>query len=229
MVGLWWLACADLSGTSTGTAVAVGDGEAWTFADTDDDGVTTRLGVVLEVDALQGLPTADTEWVLALPDGLDLAPFDHVGLGWLPVGHDPLGIWDEPHFDVHFFLVSETERAAIDIDDERITAEPPPETVPPGYSLAPGSAVAGQGSHWVDITTGEWAGEPFTGSLVFGSWDATWTFFEPMITWSALVAGSELTGEVPWPETWQAPGRYPRAWSVAEGERGLDIALDGLE
>lgn len=227
---LWMLlACADDAGVHAGAAVFVGEGQAWAMAETDADGATTRLGVALTPGALQGLPTVDSEWVLALPTGLDLAPFDHVGLGWLPAGHDPLGIWDEPHFDVHVFLISQAARAAIDFDDARIGDEPPSETVPPGYVMAPTGAVSGQGAHWIDGTSPEWSGGPFTGSLVFGSWDAQWTFIEPMVTWASLVAGSPLSGDVPWPDRWQSPGRYPTTWSVGQTDTAHEVVLGDLQ
>ncbi len=227
---LWLLlACADDSGVSTGPRASLGEGELWTFAQADEDGVVTQLGLALQPEALQGLPTQDTEVVLALPDDLDLAPYDHVAVGWLPAGHDPLGIWDEPHFDVHFFLVSEAERAGIDIDDERVVSEPAAEHVPAGYVLAPGSAVQGQGSHWIDPGSEEWSGGSFTGSLVFGSWDAQWTFIEPMITWASLDAGTALTGEVAWPEAWLETGRYPTTWAVTQGDDAVEVGLQGLQ
>lgn len=225
---LMLLACTDLAGTSTGPRIDLGEGQVWSFAETDVDGAVTQLGVAFGPDALVGLPTADTELDLALPDGLDLAPFDHVGLGWLPAGHDPLGIWDEAHFDVHFFLVGPDERALIDIDDARIDDEPPAETVPVGYVLAPGSAVQGQGSHWVDLASDEWTGGDFTGSLVFGSWDATWVFLEPMIPLATLQATTAFDVDVPEPEIWQPPGRYPTRWGVAQGDGAVEVVLGDL-
>ncbi len=225
---LYLLACVDLAGTWTGSAQALGEGEVWTFAETDAEGEVTRLGVAIEPEALQGLPTVGTELVLSLPDDLELAPFDHVGLGWLPSGHDPLGVWDEPHFDVHFFIIDTVAREAIDIDDPRVADEPPSDTVPEGYVMAPGGAVEGQGSHWVDPGSEEWSGGPFTGSLVFGSWDATWVFLEPMITWASLVAASEMSETVPEPERWQADGRYPTRWGLVVTDAALEVELGGL-
>ena len=223
------LACADLAGTWTGTAQVLGEGEVWTFAETDSEGAVTRLGVAVQPEALQGLPAVATEVVLPLPEDLALAPFDHVELGWLPAGHDPLGVWDEPHFDVHFFLIDAEARELIDIDDPRVVEEPPADTVPEGYVIAPGSAVQGQGSHWFDPGSEEWSGGDFSGSLVFGSWDSTWVFMEPMITWASLEAASEMSEAVPEPERWQTEGRYPTWWGLAVTDQALEVELGGLQ
>ncbi|MEP6495442.1 MAG: hypothetical protein ABJF01_22335 [bacterium] len=42
-----------------------------------------------------------------------MSGFDHVVLDWNPAGHEPEHVYTLPHFDFHFYSVSEAEQMKI--------------------------------------------------------------------------------------------------------------------
>jgi hypothetical protein len=132
-------------------------------------------------------------------------PFDHMGWFANAQGHAPLGVFDVPHVDVHFFTITVEDREAISgqLDDPKLLAYPPAgflpadfclPTVPPPFpppcktvpnltaTDIPGSNDSQQGLHWVDQFAPELRGEPFRQIFIFGSYDGKVNFWEPMIT-----------------------------------------------
>ncbi len=115
-----------------GQTVEIGNGTVSTYAEFDDSGVPTAIGVVYPAGALQGLPAEPSdrhhcfdrngdgqleaatecipthEFVIPLPDAVSTRsdiPFKWVLFNWNPAGHIPPGIYDVPHFDAHFYMV----------------------------------------------------------------------------------------------------------------------------
>jgi hypothetical protein len=112
-----------------GSPVRVGRGlaSAYVLYDRETD-APIEIGVALDEQAMEGLPRPNPHltampasghehldnhvYMLTLPnDGAP--PFEFVELDWNPGGHEPPGIYDEPHFDFHFYLVPPSARAAI--------------------------------------------------------------------------------------------------------------------
>jgi hypothetical protein len=57
--------------------------------------------------ALKGLPEGKTmEFTLALPKEAAPTAYNHIGIDWNPQGHEPQGIYDKPHFDFHFYMIT---------------------------------------------------------------------------------------------------------------------------
>lgn len=222
-----------------GEAVQFGNGTARTLIAVDSDGKPRTLGVSLSATALDGLPGEppgdDTGWLyrLPLPAGLALPPFDHVGLYWNPHGHEPHGVYDVSHFDVHFFMSKpeEVDRiTAVDRDLERVYRLPPASAIPPGYILPPNTQHRRMGVHWIDTASAELRGEPFTATFIIGSYDQQINFLEPMITRAFLAGRPDLTRAVPQPAAYTREGWYPTTWSVRwDAQRGeYLVLLDGL-
>jgi hypothetical protein len=132
-------------------------------------------------------------------------PFDHMGWFANAQGHAPLGVFDVPHVDVHFFTITVEDRKAISgqLDDPKLLAYPPAGFLPADFCLPtvppplpppcktipdltatdiPGSNDSEQGLHWVDQFAPELRGEPFRQIFIFGSYDGKVDFWEPMIT-----------------------------------------------
>ncbi len=93
-------------------------------------------------DVLEGLPTGQhhpPSYVLRLPAEVSLPPYDHVTLDWNEHGHEPMHVYDKPHFDVHYYFLSEAERDRIGPDDTLAFNQPlPAENLPPAYLETPG-------------------------------------------------------------------------------------------
>jgi hypothetical protein len=54
----------------------------------------------------------------------DSSLFTHFGLEWNPQGHPPSGIYEDPRFDFHFYLVPEAERLAFSTGLDRMPVFP---------------------------------------------------------------------------------------------------------
>jgi hypothetical protein len=229
---------ADTSGADThlGSAVDLGDGTVRTFARTGDDGEPEALGMVLSASALRGLPDhgnhGENAFTLHLP--LDVAPYDHIGFEWAPHGHEPEGLFTLPHFDIHFYMESETERATWTPTDpqweEKVSRAPEAKYVPAGYVATPGGVPA-MGAHWIDTADATYApGGTFSEVFLWGTYDGRIVFAEPMITKAFLEARTSVDEALAQPQAWARAGYYPTRYVVRydEDREEYTIALEGL-
>ena len=238
-------ASADATGARTtyGRPMKVGNGTARTYI-TVDNGVP-EIGVAMTEAALDGLPDAQGaggvhahghttfETVLDLPSN-NTTPFRHVLLNWNPGGHEPPGIYDTPHFDFHFYVIDSREREAIDPADPQYQAkaERQPEAgwIPARYVMPAPMPFPRMGVHWVDTTSAELRGQPFTRTFIYGSWDGKVIFGEPMVTKAFLETKPQFSATLPAPPRGRSDGYYPEGYSVRwdEASREYRIALTGL-
>ena len=70
-------------------------------------------------------------YVLALPQAVEIPPYQFVTLDWTPEGHPPPDVYDVRHFDLHFYMISEEEREGI--DGSTGGQDPQAQFVPQGY------------------------------------------------------------------------------------------------
>jgi hypothetical protein len=174
-----------------------------------------------------------TEAILALPNEGAATAFNFVRVAFNPQGHPPPGIYDKPHFDVHFFLITEQDVAAIgpsDPDFEQKGAEaPPPEQTPPDYVPDP-VGIPGHGTHWSDPTSPEFNGQPFTATLIYGFYEGRAIHLEPMVTAAFLLTQPDFTQAIKLPESFAEPGLYPTSYSVKWDATAAEyvISLEGL-
>lgn len=217
------------AGTFYGPSVAVAQGAARAWVQTDASGTPTALGIRMTEQALTGLPAtapgpnpAALMVTLPLPDQAKGIGFDHAVLGWNPNGHDPRQLYGYPHFDVHFYMVSSAVQNAILPSDPQYATKaanfPSANFIPAGYVPPPGvaanNAVPQMGVHWTDVHSPELNGHLFTNTFIYGSWDGKYIFLEPMITKAYLETHPNTSQAIPQPAQWAAPGRYPTTYSV---------------
>jgi len=225
--------------TYVGEAKPVGNGSVRSWVGVDKSGAPISVGVSFSETALLGLPMQlpkddiGWEWNLALPKELAVAPFDHVAFYWNPRGHIPDGIYNVAHFDIHFFMVPEPQRAeitAMNYNLERCFKLPSQEYIPAGYFLPPQTEHRRMGVHWVDPTSHEFHGHDFTASLLYGSYDGQINFIEPMMTRTFLETRPEFTAEIKQPTLYAKAGYYPTTYSVRFDPRNKEyvVSLDGL-
>jgi hypothetical protein len=230
--------------TAYGAPVSVGQGSARAYV-LHADGGPAEIGVALSEAAFAGLPADGAAGGVRMPDGHHMyvytlqmphdnpTPYRFVGLDWSPGGHMPPGIYDRPHFDFHFNSISEAERNAIVPSDPEFEAKaerrPAPELVPSGYQKLPGG-VPMMGAHWVDPSSPELNGAPFTRTFLYGSWNGEMIFAEPMVTKAFLETKPDVRAPIATPARYAAPGRYPTAYRVYwnEGTKEYRVALTGL-
>jgi hypothetical protein len=235
---------ASRAGRYDGPAKTLGTGTVNTFATLDEDGTPLTVGVRVTETALatlpaQGGPHGSVENILALPKNAAVAPYDHVSFDWMPQGHEPDGVYSIPHFDVHFYLMSEAERATINPADPEFDVKasrmPDPQHIPAGYSLPVPVAVPMMGAHWVGLTSPEFTPAGFSRTFIYGFWDGKMNFVEPMITKAFMESvktldGQSVTVQIPQPQAFEKAGYYPTAYSVRYDAtaKAYEIILENL-
>jgi hypothetical protein len=216
---------ASASGTYEGTIVRIGRGTAHTIVRTDVHGTPVAIGVVLTSGVLDGLPEAaaggerNVPYVVPMPTKGARTIVDHVVIDWEPAGHPPPRVYDVPHLDFHFYLVSEEERAKILFKDEGESGDsrqqPPAQVLPAGYVVPPGTAVSRMGVHAVNPSASEFHGQPFTASFLYGYYNKRQTFLEVMASLTFLRSKPSFAAPVIRPASYTKPGAYPSTYRIA--------------
>jgi hypothetical protein len=201
-----------------GERVSVGNGQAWTYIQVDGQNNPISLGVQFDESALTNLPAGSMfpdEFFMKLPTEVSVAPFNHVTLDWNEHGHEPMEIYDLPHFDIHFYFLSEAQRDQIGPMDTIEFQKPiAPEFLPLNYLETP-DGVPRMGTHMIDLESPEIAGTGvFTHTFIYGKYDAKINFLEPMVTTSFLESKENLEKEIRHPEQWQQEGYYPNKYTI---------------
>lgn len=214
-----------------GSAVEVGDGVARAWVKENQDGEPLEAGLNLSAKALENLPHEHTAYVLPFHPNKGMRFYKHVLLDWSPHGHEPPGVYDLPHFDVHFYITSAEERESIGLQEDPDPA-PGMQYVPEDYWQMPG-VVPGMGSHWADLRAPELdpaSGEIFTHTFILGSFGGWWTFWEPMVTLEFLQSKPKVEVPVRQPQAWQRDGWYPTGYKIEWSEKPdqVSIVLTGL-
>ena len=231
----------DKGGVFKGPEVQVHDGKAWTWVQIAKNGSPERIGITLNDEALNSLPVGGTgegshdhsgenDWILKFHPKASVTTFDHVGLDWNPMGHEPEPIYGKPHFDFHFYLISPEAVAAIppyEVDSLKFKNWPVPAYFPANYFNA-GGGVPQMGAHWVDVTSPEFNGQPFSQTFIYGSFDGKVTFYEPMITLEFLKNNSNFQRNIPQPAKVQKSSYYPTIERVVKHDGVTEIVFDGF-
>ncbi len=224
------------SETIRGPEVAFGQGAAYTWVKLDGRDRIKQFGVSMSENAVATLGGEMIFVTLPLPEVAIEAGYDHVALDWMPHGHHPAGLFDVPHFDVHFYFMPEAERLAIDPVDpdymDKAAAYPAPGFMPANYAPPPQpNPVPAMGEHWLDTTHPIFTGEPFDHVFIYGSWDGEVTFLEPMITREVIDSRKRIVTKIKQPEAVAETGYYPTRYTISYngGTDTHDIVLDGMK
>ncbi len=229
----WMMWGSDSAGVRTGVVLGaeapLGNGLVRTWERLDGAGALEAVGVTFGESMLSGLPEEDVQLSLALPGSSASSPFTHVLLDWAPHGHVPPGVYDVPHFDVHFYIVPEAERLAVEGAPED-TVPVQERYLPAGY-ISTVEVVPAMGVHWADGAAPELNGEPFTQTFLYGYYKGRLTFFEPMITQAYFEQRTDATFSIKQPEAYRATGkRYPTQYTIRYDERvgEYTVSLEGM-
>lgn len=228
---------ANKSGEFKGAEVTLHEGKAWSLVKVDKDGNPTNLTISLNDAALSSVPVGtgsgsshnhENSVVLPFHDQVKaITPFKHIGLDYNPNGHEPTAVYGLAHFDFHFYLISEAERAAIppfEVDSSKFVALPNQQYMPPNYAPIPGG-VPQMGTHWIDVTSPELSGQTFTQTFIYGSYNSNVTFYEPMITLNYLKVTPEFSRNIPQPPKVKVSGYYPTKMEVRKHDGLTDVTL----
>ena len=204
--------------TFYGPQVQVGDGKARSFIIISHAGVPMELGVEMTSGSMTGLPESQHLSAFTLPlhqKALDATPFNHIVVNWNEHGHPPFHLFSESHFDFHFYTISEAAQMAIPAYTPNSAHDilPAPAYRPAGYVPGPGGE-AMMGKHWSDITNPVNPGT-FTHTMIYGSYNGSIIFLEPMITRAFLQSGSSVTKAFGQPAQYAETGTYyPQDYNI---------------
>jgi hypothetical protein len=248
-------------GTHWSDPLDLGDGQVQVFVTLDESDNPLTIGVYFTESALSNLPEELTdgkssildadgnvfipccghEFILDVPETDSNLTFEIVGVNWNPVGHPPAGLYEPPHFDLHFYTITDEERLAIepataetmcsvpnppDVGGESLvpvtcetfeeaTMPLPDEQMPPGYFNA-GAVEPAMGNHLINGAAPEIAeGAPFTHTWIYGTYAGKITFFEPMITLAYLEQlENDVCVDISMPAEMPEPGYYPTQYCM---------------
>lgn len=192
-----------------------------------------KIGVTLSPGALNvsALPQSDDMFIhydahLDLPK-LPGSPFNHMYFSYNPHGHDPSGIYNKGHFDLHWAFIEPEALAGIQFEDPAGQILPPvnfmpnnviAQTFPDGTYVN----VPGQGVHWYYDDAAEWNGGEFTETYLWGSFNGEATFMEPMITYESITTIENFEKEIQLPLCVKKTGYYPKkyGWNTKYNDEG---------
>jgi hypothetical protein len=216
-----------------GAEQVLGNGKAFTWVKFSSDNKPTSIGVTLTKGALENLSHGTfTEIVLPLSsEAVGKTPFDHVFLSFSHSGHEPDGIYNVAHFDMHFVIQPLAERNAIPPYTSQTATKfdnlPVAGSIPPPYFRLP-AGVPLMGVHWANPTSVELNGGKFTETFIMGSYDGKMTFYEPMITLELLNSKPNITKSAPVPTKFAKAGYYPMKYSIKQVGDNVEISLDEM-
>lgn len=200
--------------TVIGQEVTMGGGKVRSWISLDNAGNPSAIGMTFGETALTGLDTIGQEFTMTLPAEKSMTPFDHLTIDWNPNGHEPDQIYTLPHFDLHFYTITQAERAAILGGKDSVIVDK--DLYPSGFITGTGSdtgrAVPNMGVHYVDANAGEFHGSIFEKTFIYGFTSGKLAFLEPMITKAYLegrkTAGGTITTEIKQPKKYAKTGVY---------------------
>ncbi len=166
---------------------------------------------------------------LALPASVgDRTGLRQLTMYWEPTGHPP-GPYLTPHFDFHFYGISNDERMAIDCSNRSKPASlaagydmidmplPPPDAKMIGTDTLVGLCVPGMGMHSL-LDSELKSTSLFRGSMVLGYYGGKPIFIEPMVTKAMLLERKSF--DLPIPDIPGMAGEYPRSFRAEYDSTG---------
>jgi hypothetical protein len=209
-------------------------GKAWSWIKLGSDGAPKQLAVAMNDAAVLSMPTMKqtgeghhhaNSIVLPLhPKAASETPFTFIGLDWNPSGHEgPGGVYETPHFDFHFYMIPEAEMQ-VAVDPGKLDLNPEAAYVPQNYVAGP--AVPQMGKHWIDITSAELNGQPFTETFIYGSYNGNINFYEPMITLDFMKNTPLYERAIPQPLKVNKSAYYPTKMRISRLNGVTNVILD---
>jgi hypothetical protein len=214
------------SNTYYGPAVHIGRGMMKAWVRENQQGDPVAVGIVLSKDALRNLPLEDAQYVLSFPKNKGHNFYKHMLIDWNAHGHEPAGVYDLPHFDFHFYTISSSERMLIGDDPTLFANAPAPQFIPPAYMQIPGG-VPQMGAHWADLLSPEFNGGVFTKTFIWGSYDGSFIFWEPMITRAYLLSHPDEVIPLRQPLAYEHNGWYATDYKITYNHDDRDRERTG--
>lgn len=116
-----------------------------TFADVDGSNRLNSVGFQVSGAAVRDPGPDHAALFLTLPPEAAGTGFRVLQFDWNPHGHEPLGIYDLPHFDFHFYYISDSERMGIPANETFPVAS---QSLPVDYSQPGPTVQRWAGTRW---------------------------------------------------------------------------------
>ncbi len=247
--------------TRYGDRLSLGNGRIYTYQ-TTLRGKPVALGVEFPKSTLSNLPTEPNDglncWDTNGDDNIDLhdecsgghqralffdsnlTPFKYITVDWEPHGHVPAGVYDRPHFDLHFYMMDYVARNRIAVgpcfgtincaDQARGVTPVAPTYIHPDF-LNTQLVFSRMGNHWVDSTAPELNGGEFTHTFILGSYEGHITFFEPMVSLEYLLSKPSQCSPIKQPTLYETAGYYPTRYCIRfyTGRETYAVSLENFE
>jgi hypothetical protein len=174
-----------LTNTSYGPLTDVGNGKMRTYITMTHKGVPIELGIQISESALSGLSKLSNE-TFSIPldnKAQGVTNIDHVEVNWEPQGGFSQ-VYSAPHFNFYFYTISKNTQMAIppyQLVPTGFDILPPVGIIPASYSRYPGGT-ARVGVNWIDLSSPEYNGQPFTYTYIYGSYNGKLSFYNTMVT-----------------------------------------------
>ncbi len=201
------------------------NGKVRSWYQEDDNSKPMRIALSIDDDAMNSLDENEESVVINLNPKAEATPFKHIWMNWNPHGHPPLGVYNVPHFDFHFYEISSAERQTF-VDLALMDISPDPDYIPAGHLGV--DPVPQMGKHFIDLSSPEFNGGSFTQTFIYGSNNKKVIFMEPMITVAFLNATTGYTRSIPQPAKYQKSGYYPTIMSITKSPGITNIILEGF-
>ena len=206
-------------------------GKMWSSAKVDKDGKPQSVSIVLTDALLNSVPVGQPSDHVGHENNIIIpvseksgTPFKSIMVNWNSSGHEPDGVYTLPHFDFHFYTLTENEIMNL-VDNTKLNSLPAAEYAPANY-VSPGPGLPRMGNHWIDMTSPELGGQvPFTQTFIYGSYDGKMIFYEPMITLDFLKTNSNYERSIPQPAKFQSAGFYPTKMKIVRHDGVTEVVL----
>ena len=211
------------SGTTYfGNNVILGKGHIRTYVTLDKAGQPLDAGVEFTEAAISTVDMpmkhsgmhCNTYNLRFHPNATKSLPYDHVSLDWAQMGHGPEGVYDVPHFDIHFYMIPTETQMGI-VADMPYPAGPdafaarPPGTIPQSYF--PGPFVEMMGTHWIkkdEFLPLIMREQSFKHTFIYGSHENKLIFFEPMVTLETIRSKQNIVTAIDQPQEYPIANKY---------------------
>ena len=198
---------------------------------TDMNGNPISIGITFREAAFLKLETQpDSVFMLMLPSmpvgttsSVIAPPFDHIEVDWVSKG-DSIPPFNTPHFDVHFFTVSEAEQIAVTGGPDTASTNMNRKYFPFGF-LPDNQAEPGMGLHFMDSTLSKT--KTFGTTMMYGFYHGNYYFIEPMFAASYF---NKMSGVVEYqgPQYYKKSGYYTNGYSIIFDSSQYSIGIGGL-
>ena len=188
-----------------------------------DDGTVLQAGMVVPFALIQTPPPPGTgplgSYSLAYPAVVQQTTFlNHIEFAYLPMGHDPEGLYNVEHYDIHGYSMTEEQVRAIAPGPD--PQAPAPNRIPAGY-VYPGqdASVPQMGVHAFNPQD---AAPPFVTDLLLGFYNGSMNFIEPMVIRQRFLNKESFTLDIAVPQVLGRATRYPTKFN-AEYDQSANV------